>query len=529
MLGLFEEQGRGKTTTARILRQAIDPHEVEKQPKPKSTDDLYVCSYGQWLTVYDNLSALSQEYSDAFCCISTEATYAKRELFTDFGMIQLKLARPQIITAIVDVVAAADLLDRSLVAKLPEIADVVDDDELLDATAALAPRVLGQLLDAAVLAVRDFAKTKLATRVRMVGPARWIEAGAPALGLEPGEFITAYLESVSHAHEIALEASVIGGALRRMLDHRDALARLAEKEGKGYAGPLGFEGTADELLEAAERVHSAAAAPASAGRRRRAGSSGQLRRIAPALRKLGYDVVFTRGTDAKHERIITIDTRISSAARSARAENNRPNRPNRPKSGEINHLRSDGSDGSDGRIRSARNNEHSSFERRVVLDRGVVGVNGTPPRPTNGAGKKMRGKPSTPKGSRPERAGAFALTDDWQDVPAGAVLPPGREVAMDSTGLQAGPVTKGARLMARSKIVWAGEWVRVRPFFNKHYPADGLCRICRRLSCAPGWFSIKSREFRCPKCFDAEKAHQVDLDRRWAEESAQRRRRRARD
>ena len=51
----------------------------------------------------------------------------------------------------------------------------------------------------------------------------------------------------------------------------------------------------------------------------------------------------------------------------------------------------------------------------------------------------------------------------------------------------------------QSKIVWAGEWVKARPFFNKRYRADGLCRICRRGSCAPGWFSIKSREFRCTK------------------------------
>jgi hypothetical protein len=66
-----------------------------------------------------------------------------------------------------------------------------------------------------VRALRDFAKTKLSERVRMAGPARWVEAGAPALGLEAGAFLKAYLQSVNHAHEIALEASVIGGALHR--------------------------------------------------------------------------------------------------------------------------------------------------------------------------------------------------------------------------------------------------------------------------------------------------------------------------
>jgi hypothetical protein len=231
LLGLFEEQGKGKTTTGRILRQAIDPHEVERQPKPKSVDDLFVCTYGQWLPLYDNLSSMSQDYSDAFCSVSTGATHSKKELYTDFGVIRLKVARPQIITAIVDVVAAPDLLDRSLVAKLAEIAEIIDDEDLLAASWALAPRILGQLLDAAVLALRDFGKTKLEARVRMVGPTRWIEAGAPALGLAPGTFTRAYLASVEHAHEIALEASVIGGPLRRMLDHRDASAMRRKSTG----------------------------------------------------------------------------------------------------------------------------------------------------------------------------------------------------------------------------------------------------------------------------------------------------------
>ena len=358
LLGLFEEQGRGKTTTARILRQAVDPHEVERQPRPKSPDDLFVASYGQWLTVYDNLSSLSQDYSDAFCCISTEATYSKRELYSDFGVIRLKLARPQIVTAIVDVVGAADLLDRALVAKLPLLEQPVDDEELLKATEALAPRVLGQLLGATVLAIRNFAKTKLAERVRMVGPARWIEAAAPALGLKPGEFLEAYLESASHAHEIALEASVIGGPLRGMLDHRDGLAILAAKERRAYGGPLGFKGTAEKLLKELNE-HTAAAPRPRGWPQSPKGLGGQLRRIAPALRKLGYRVDFGFTSDQAHERLITIDTELSYAQHFASTGIDRPNRPNRPAATKGAPPASDGSDGSDGQKHTQTNGGHS--------------------------------------------------------------------------------------------------------------------------------------------------------------------------
>lgn len=62
-------------------------------------------------------------------------------------------------------------------------------------------------------------------------------------------------------------------------------------------------------------------------------------------------------------------------------------------------------------------------------------------------------------------------------------------------------------MSGRSKIVYCGEWVWVRPFFNENFKTNGHCRLCKGLSCAPGWFSIETSEFRCRKCFDAEAEH----------------------
>ncbi len=56
-------------------------------------------------------------------------------------------------------------------------------------------------------------------------------------------------------------------------------------------------------------------------------------------------------------------------------------------------------------------------------------------------------------------------------------------------------------------IVYCGEWVRARPFFNKRFAASGHCQICNRMSCATGWHSIKTGAFRCYRCFDAEAEH----------------------
>jgi len=52
-----------------------------------------------------------------------------------------------------------------------------------------------------------------------------------------------------------------------------------------------------------------------------------------------------------------------------------------------------------------------------------------------------------------------------------------------------------------SKIVWGGEWVKVRNGMNKRFPAFDSCSNCMTMKCGPVWYSIKSKEVRCMKCF----------------------------
>ena len=76
VLCLGGEQGTGKSTTAKVIRAFVDPHETEhpaEAAQPRTT-----CSStadGQWLTAYDNLSTIDQHWSDAFCRISTGTGY----------------------------------------------------------------------------------------------------------------------------------------------------------------------------------------------------------------------------------------------------------------------------------------------------------------------------------------------------------------------------------------------------------------------------------------------------------------------
>jgi hypothetical protein len=362
VLGLAGEQGTGKTTTVRVLRTPVDPHEVDVQPKPRSEDDLFVNADGQWLLGYDNFSMLDQHWSDAHCRISTGTGYSKRKLYTDRETARFKVARPQIITSIVDVVAAPDLLDRTLLMDQPEIdGDPAPEEELLAAVAELAPSVLGQLLDAAAVAVREQRTVKLSRVPRMVGPTKWVEAAAEALGLAPGQFLEAYLDSQARAGELALESSLIGVALVDMLQGRDTLAKLAEMDGLRYGGPVGFEGTAKDLLKQLNDFIYGKPHPRRGWPKTPRGMGGALRRVAPALRKLGYGVEFARAAGTG-ERAISITTPNQHSAKTFYNAENRHDRHDRhtPASDR------DGRDGCDGGMQASVTSPKLEFADRTV-------------------------------------------------------------------------------------------------------------------------------------------------------------------
>ena len=56
--------------------------------------------------------------------------------------------------------------------------------------------------------------------------------------------------------------------------------------------------------------------------------------------------------------------------------------------------------------------------------------------------------------------------------------------------------------MKGMKVIWGGEWISVRNGMNKMGPpAPEICSMCRRGAVKMVWYSIKTGEVRCKKCF----------------------------
>jgi hypothetical protein len=83
ILVLQGEQGTAKSTTARLLRDLIDPSTVPSQSMPRSERDLVIAASKSWVLNLDNLSSLSPDMSDAFCRISTGGGFRTRSVYTN--------------------------------------------------------------------------------------------------------------------------------------------------------------------------------------------------------------------------------------------------------------------------------------------------------------------------------------------------------------------------------------------------------------------------------------------------------------
>lgn len=292
-------QGSAKTTTAHFARQLIDPNHASIRQEPKSKHDLIVAADNSWIMAFDNLSFLTQEMSDALCCLATGSGFTARKLFTDRDEAVFSFCRPIITTAIEDVATRGDLLDRSLLIHCP----VIEPGQRRSYHALKKsfeddlPLILGGALDIVAAAQQRFRHVKEHGLPRMADWARFGIAVEQALGEEEGSFLRAYESNISVGQHTALENSPV-------------LAALLEAIKPGCS----FDGKASDLLEL---LAPAALVNKDVRRFPKIPSqlSNQLRRLAPVLPAIGLSVRFytTQGNkyiDIKRveQGIDTIDT-----------------------------------------------------------------------------------------------------------------------------------------------------------------------------------------------------------------------------
>jgi hypothetical protein len=273
VLALFAEQGSGKSTLGRLLRELVDPNAAPLRAEPKDGRDLMIAANNSWCVAYDNLSHLPAWLSDAICRLSTGGGFATRELYTDHDEIIFDSQRPVVLTSIEEVATRSDLLDRCLIVWMGEIPEERrrTEKEIFETFYKARPQILGALLDAVAVALNRLSSIKLPNLPRMADFALWATAAETAFGWPSGALMAAYHSNRESANEVALEASVIA---RPLLD-------LLEEQGD-------WTGTSGELLKALEERQADQARKVAGWPKNPRSLSGQLKRLAPNLRAAGW-------------------------------------------------------------------------------------------------------------------------------------------------------------------------------------------------------------------------------------------------
>lgn len=276
VLALHGEQGSAKSTTARTLRAIIDPNAAPLRCEPREPRDLMIAANNGWVVALDNLSFVPVWLSDALCRLATGGGFATRTLYENDEETIFDSMRPAILTGIEELANRSDLLDRSLILQLPRIPD---DRRRTEAEhwrefEQAHGRILGAVLDAVSAAVRNLASTRIDRLPRMADFALWATAAEGGLGLQPGEFLSAYRGNRDAANETALESSPVAKHVLQMAD----------------AGE--WHGTPGELLEHIETLASDGEKRLKTWPKNPRSLSGILKRLAPNLRTAGVEIEF---------------------------------------------------------------------------------------------------------------------------------------------------------------------------------------------------------------------------------------------
>ena len=279
VLALDGEQGSGKSTVSRMLRRLVDPNKAEHRAAPRTEDDLLIAAVNGRVVALDNVSFIEADMADALCRLATGAGFSKRRLYSDAEEHIVSVARPILLNGIPSLLARGDLADRALAVTLPPIPDAArrPEGEVWAGFDRTAPCILALLLDGLATALRTLPTLRLPRLPRMADFARLACAAAPSFGWTAEAVLDAIEGNRAAAVEAVLDADPVAGALRDMAADGGA-----------------WTGTATALLAAVNGRATMEVQREKGWPKDGARLSARLKRVAPALRRAGVDVVWDR-------------------------------------------------------------------------------------------------------------------------------------------------------------------------------------------------------------------------------------------
>lgn len=289
----YGEQGCAKSFRQEMKRTLIDPVRAPNRGNSASAQDLAIQAKNSRVVARDNLSYVTDDMSDNFCRLATGTGFAYRKLYTDDEEAIFDGARPILLNGIHVALSKPDLIDRSIISTIPQIAeeDRQTEESLREYWLEIWPSVLGALLDLVAVALRDYRTIQLERTPRMADFVKFVVAAenSPNCPWPKGTFLKLYLENRQDARDVSLESDLVAATVIELMNEK----------------PPGdsVEGTATEILAMLERLIDERVQRSKSWPKAASALTGRLIRAAVPLRSRGIDVIITR---SKKKRKITL-------------------------------------------------------------------------------------------------------------------------------------------------------------------------------------------------------------------------------
>lgn len=284
------EQGTGKSNNSRMIKSLCDPSKVMSISVPKDLEQAQMIADKHWLNNFDNLSRVSEWFSDFLCRAVTGEGDMKRSLYTNDEEFIRTYRRCFVLNGIGSSICRPDLLDRSIIFDIPILRETRPEKVIACEWRASLPGILGGFFSAISNAMAVIDGVSGHERFRMSDFAQWSAALAEYLGFSREEFFKKYQQSVDHKWEDTAEESTFA----------QRLVYLVESNSGEWVG------SATTLLESIQpETGFDKTIP---GNARALGS--ELMRIAPVMRSVGIDILRPEKREAGTGRKLVILRRV---------------------------------------------------------------------------------------------------------------------------------------------------------------------------------------------------------------------------
>jgi len=296
ILVIHGSEGTGKSSCFRILRGLIDPSKMRTVSFPSDMKELVQLLSHHALIPFDNISQISDRFSDILCRAITGESTSKRKLFTDDDDIYYQYQRAIALNGIDFLTERADLVDRCIFIELEPIPEAArrTEAELDQEYEKLRPKLFSAMLRLICEAIRIYPTVHLDASPRMADFAVWGVAFARALGYDEGAFLGAYSRNIMSGTEESIEADLVATTVRALGDWRGTPTALREVLESQALLELGYD------YENRPRNWPPKDWPSTPS-----ALSKKLKRITASLAKVGVMIEFHR---TKSKRIIQIHT-----------------------------------------------------------------------------------------------------------------------------------------------------------------------------------------------------------------------------